>query len=1001
MAEVTTERGDILVVDDQFINLRFLTTTLTQQGYKVRPAISGKLALEAVQKHHPDLILLDVMMPDLNGYDVCEQLKKSPLTRDIPVIFLSALDKPQDKVRAFTVGGIDYITKPFHINEVIARVETQLTVRAMQKQLEHKNEHLRQEIAERIKAEESLKAHQDQLEELVRERTVELTTANQQLQHEIAERKKIEFALQESQQFLQSTLDSLSSHIAILDERGIIYAVNDSWKQFGNDNGFSWENYGVGYSYFSVLKHAANDGENEVLEISEAIKDIANRKRDHFWTSYGCHSPYKKRWFSMRVSRFEGISGGRIVISHENITEQMLAEETLRESENLLRAVINTTRDGIIAVDEEGIITLFNPAAERMFGYKQSQMVGQTLDSLIPEQVRPTHRAYVKKFFDGETQLRGVGSTVEFPAIRSDGQVFPMELSLTLGQSDTNRLVVGLVRDITKRKQVEEERRERENFLALLNDVTRATLETSDLKSILQILANQLGQLFGADNVYLVMWDEQQQVAQAAVTLGSAPKDFTSIKAYPNEVSLTGSVLKARRAIVVRDVKNSPFINPRFAALFPDTSVLGLPLIAGHQKLGAALVGFLEPHQFTPAEIARGEQMARQIALAVAKTRLLEETQTRWREAETLRKATESITHSLSLDERLNVILEQLEQVVPYDSASVQLLNDDHMEIVNVRGFPDPAAVIGLQFPTSGDSVNAEIVRTQAPLILTDVREQYQHYFGPPHGHVVSWLGIPMIVQNRLIGLLAVDSTTPNYFTQKHVRLIMPFANQVAVALENAQLFEQARQDAKTKAALLKEVNHRVKNNLSAIIGLLYAERRHAGGKDDSVYQKTMTGLINRIRGLAGVHSMLSASEWSPLQLDEMAKQLIEICLQMLPSDKRALVSVTPSTVQVSSKHANNLALVINELATNSIKHAGIDRELIRIRVEIENDGDQVTFVYKDDGPGYPASVLQNNQTNLGLYLAQTLVTGGLRGKLLFCNEDGAKSEIVFNASNS
>lgn len=265
MTDVSSERGDILVVDDQLVNLRFLTATLTRQGYKVRPAISGQLAIETVKKSAPDLILLDIMMPGMDGYAVCEQLKELSVAREIPVIFLSALDKPQDKVRAFAAGAVDYITKPFHVKEVVARVETHLALRAMQTQLSDKNAQLKQEISERVKAEEKLKAYQDQLEELVKERTTELTAANEQLQQEITKRKETANQLQESQQFLQSSLDALSANICILDENGIILAVNESWKTFGDENGFTWNNYGIGYSYFSSARQVDGKDRKSVV----------------------------------------------------------------------------------------------------------------------------------------------------------------------------------------------------------------------------------------------------------------------------------------------------------------------------------------------------------------------------------------------------------------------------------------------------------------------------------------------------------------------------------------------------------------------------------------------------------------------------------------------------------------------------------------------------------------------------------------------------------------
>src|SRR5919199_3011783 len=149
-------KGDILVIDDTPDNLRLLSTMLTEQGYKVRKALSGQMALRSAQTVLPDLVLLDINMPEMNGYEVCTQLKADEQTRDVPVIFISALDDVLDKVKAFAVGGVDYITKPFHAQEVIARIENQLTLVRQQSSLRERTAQLEQEIKERFRAEEEV-----------------------------------------------------------------------------------------------------------------------------------------------------------------------------------------------------------------------------------------------------------------------------------------------------------------------------------------------------------------------------------------------------------------------------------------------------------------------------------------------------------------------------------------------------------------------------------------------------------------------------------------------------------------------------------------------------------------------------------------------------------------------------------------------------------------------------------------------------------------------------
>lgn len=165
---------DILIVDDTPENLRLLAAILLKEGYSVRKALNGPMALTAAETVVPDLILLDIMMPGMNGYQVCQKLKANQQTAKIPVIFLSALSEGLDKAKAFMVGGSDYVTKPFQIEEVLARVRNQLALRAA----EVRSEQLNAELEERVK-----------------ERTQQLEFTNQALRQEITERRQLQSQL--------------------------------------------------------------------------------------------------------------------------------------------------------------------------------------------------------------------------------------------------------------------------------------------------------------------------------------------------------------------------------------------------------------------------------------------------------------------------------------------------------------------------------------------------------------------------------------------------------------------------------------------------------------------------------------------------------------------------------------------------------------------------------------------------------------------------------------
>ena len=151
IGEHSLAQSNIMVVDDNPDNLKVLEDMLRQEGYEVRSFPRGRLALTAAMRNPPDLILLDINMPEMNGYEVCEHLKSTEEVSGIPVIFLSALDETEDKVKAFRTGAVDYISKPFQFEEVQARVETHLKVHALQLALKQQNEHLEETVAARTR----------------------------------------------------------------------------------------------------------------------------------------------------------------------------------------------------------------------------------------------------------------------------------------------------------------------------------------------------------------------------------------------------------------------------------------------------------------------------------------------------------------------------------------------------------------------------------------------------------------------------------------------------------------------------------------------------------------------------------------------------------------------------------------------------------------------------------------------------------------------------------
>ena len=308
----------ILIVDDSLETLKLLTEILTNYGYNVLTASNGYTALRTVEIEVPDLILLDVKMPDMDGYQICRKLKSAEHSSRIPVIFISGLYDTTDKVKGFNAGGIDYITKPFQLEEVLARVETHLALHSLQKQLEGQNIQLQLEITERERAEGNLRKHKDYLEEIVTERTKQLSIINKELRREIAERKQVEKSLQESEALYRT-----------LAERSFagVYVVQDGKFRFINSNAASY----AGYKWEELVNQKV-DQVVHPQDREKVRKDARAMLRGELITPYEFRIITKQgqiRWI-METVTYISYEGKRAILGNSmNITDRKQMEEQI------------------------------------------------------------------------------------------------------------------------------------------------------------------------------------------------------------------------------------------------------------------------------------------------------------------------------------------------------------------------------------------------------------------------------------------------------------------------------------------------------------------------------------------------------------------------------------------------------------------------------------------------------------------------------------------------
>lgn len=386
----------VLVVDDQPSNLRFLSKLLTAQGYQVYRAICGQLALNVAIAHCPDLILLDIRMPEMNGYEVCRRLKATAETEQIPVIFLSVLDEMNDKLQAFRVGGADYITKPFQVEEVLARIDKQVGLQKLQQQLKEQNYQLQQS--------QSLLAS-----------------------------------------ILNSSLDGVVAYSAVRNSEGNI--VDFQWLLI---NPAAEKFYGlllneiVGKNLLAELSQFRNNG---LFDLYVSVVETGETVDREF--SYE-HERDTIVWLHIvAVKLNDGLA-----VTFRNITDRKRAEIALRDSEERFRAIFEQAAVGIAKTALCGQFMRVNPGFCQIVRYGESELLQKNWQAITHPDDIEADREYVRALLSGNIQT----FSLEKRLVCKDEAVrwANVTVSAMRDANGTPQYLVCAIEDISQRKLVQE-----------------------------------------------------------------------------------------------------------------------------------------------------------------------------------------------------------------------------------------------------------------------------------------------------------------------------------------------------------------------------------------------------------------------------------------------------------------------------------------------------------------------------------------------------------------
>lgn len=285
--------------------------------------------------------------------------------------------------------------------------------------------------------------------------------------------------LPEGERFIQSALDALSAHIALLNEHGEIIGVNQAWRKFASSNSFRQTNYGIGLNYLDVCDRAAELNSSDAPLVAQGIRDIIQGNTTDFELEYPCHSPTVRRWFVVRVSHFYWEDELRIIVAHQNVSELKNTQIELRESQKRIQAVLDNIANAVFTVSSVGRIETCNPAAARIFGYDLDEFLGMSITDLMTE---PFNNRGAFQLLNGEHGHEIIGR-------RCDGSLFPMYFGLNRLKLDERVLFTIIIQDMTELKRMEAEIVEKERISVAL----KKERELRDLKNrFLSMMSHEL-----------------------------------------------------------------------------------------------------------------------------------------------------------------------------------------------------------------------------------------------------------------------------------------------------------------------------------------------------------------------------------------------------------------------------------------------------------------------------------------------------------------------------
>ncbi len=826
----------------------------------------------------------------------------------------------------------------------------------------------------------------DQLQHFVHQITTALRNAQLYNQARRGIAKRV-VALKKERSFVSGALNMTSALVMVLTPKGYIIRFNRACEQT------------TGYSFNEIKGKCFWDlflPPDEVTQVKNIFKALqtgqqAQNNYESSWLTKGGKHKLLIAWSNNVLLGNDDqaeyvISTGVDITKRKQLEERMVAIHQLGRELNLVRNeadicnVALETAAFLLDFNSHGYGVINDTDHELAYHYYPNRGVPQEIETRLP--LDTEQRIYALAVINGHTPNNHLWLTVPMRIGQrtigvldfkgdTEGQFTANDQQLLQTLADQTAVAI-------ENARLHRETRQRVDELSTMGMISQAVTSTLNLESTLTIIANHAIRLLDAMAASVVLQDEAKSDLWFHTASGGVPDFVRGVRLAAGQ-GIVGWVIQNGEPALVPDVSNDVRFFEKIdrETGFITHSVICVPLQTETQTTGAIEVMNKQTGLFTQEDLRLLNWLATPATIAIENARLFEAEHAARKQAEILREATNTLTSSLDLKQVLNSILVHLEHVVPCDNTFVLLQNEEWLQVVADRNVSYVNAQPNHKYPAN-DAVYQEIQDTRHPVIVADVQKDPRFKAWRSSDQLRGWMGVPLMVQNEVIGCLTLNNQEAIAYDQIEAALAQAFANQAAVAIHNAQLFEQVRVGHKQ----LQSLSHR-------LVQIQELERRHIARELHDEAGQALTSLMVGLRllerevndpdlvidrvielkrttnnVLENLHRL--AMDLRPASLDHLG--LIAALRQYIESFNHQHNLNTQFEVvglddkRLASTVETNLYRIVQEALTNVVKHA----QASRVDVLLERRGDQVVTIVEDNGIGFDIETADQNR-HLGL----------------------------------